>query len=149
MANAHVSRRDLLWRAGGIAAAVTLGSAGLIDPVAEAKKPGRGRRFPHPKDPQEALSILLKGNQRYRRGRLRLRDYSVPGEDIATKQTPFAAIITCSDSRLSPPLVFDVAHGNLFVSRVAGNSVDVGTLEHRIRGQGPGREAGDGAGPQR
>jgi len=107
---------------------VTLGSAGLIDPVAEAKKPGRGRRFPHPKDPQEALSILLKGNQRYRRGRLRLRDYSVPGEDIATKQTPFAAIITCGDSRLSPPLVFDVAHGNLFVSRVAGNSVDVGTL---------------------
>lgn len=112
-----------------MAAAATLGPVTLIDtPEAEAKKPGRGRRFPHPKNPQEALALLKQGNRRYERGKLQLRDYSVAGEDIATKQTPFAAIITCGDSRLSPPLVFDVHHGNLFVSRVAGNSLDVGTL---------------------
>jgi carbonic anhydrase len=112
-----------------VAAAATLGPVTLIDtPEAEANKPGRGRRFPHPTNPQEALALLEQGNRRYQRGKLELRDYSVAGEGIATKQTPFAAIITCGDSRLSPPLVFDVHHGNLFVSRVAGNSVDVGTL---------------------
>ena len=112
-----------------MAAAATLVPAALVDALeAEANQPGRGRRFPHPANPQEALAILMMGNRRYRRGRLRLRDYSVRGEDIAVRQTPFAAIITCGDSRLSPPFVFDVHHGNLFVSRVAGNSVDTGTL---------------------
>jgi len=72
--------------------------------------------------------VLHEGNLRYQRGKLQLRDYSVPGEHIANRQTPFAAIITCADSRLSPPLIFDLHHGNVFVSRVAGNSVDVGTL---------------------
>lgn len=111
-----------------MAAAATLGPAALADAVAEAKKPGRGRRFPHPKDPQQALAILLKGNKRYRKGKLELRDYSPVGEDRASKQAPFAAIITCADSRVSPTLIFDVERGNIFVSKVAGNSVDIGTL---------------------
>jgi carbonic anhydrase len=129
IAESDVSRRRFLGKAGGAAAAATLGPVALLDtPEAEAKKPGLGPRFPHPKNPQQALAVLAQGNRRYQRGKLQLRDYSVLGEDIADKQTPFAAIITCGDSRLSPPLVFDVHHGNLFVSRVAGNSIDVGTL---------------------
>jgi len=61
--------------------------------------------------------VLHEGNLRYQRGKLQLRDYSVPGEYTANRQMPFAAIITCADSRLSPPLVFDLHHGNVFVSR--------------------------------
>jgi carbonic anhydrase len=121
------SRREFIGKAGGVAAAATLGPAALADAVAEAKKE-RGQRFPHPKDPQEALQILIKGNKRYRKGKLQLRDYSPVGEDRASKQMPFAAIITCSDSRVSPTLIFDVERGNIFVSKVAGNSIDVGTL---------------------
>jgi carbonic anhydrase len=129
ISDADLSRKRFLGKAGGAAVAATLAPVALLDtPEADAKRPGLGGRFPHPKTPQEALAVLMQGNRRYQRGKLQLRDYSVPGEDIATKQTPFAAIITCADSRLSPPLVFDVHHGNLFVSRVAGNSVDVGTL---------------------
>ena len=111
-----------------MAAAATLGTAALADAVAEAKKNDRGGKFPHPKDPQEALAILLKGNKRYRKGKLELRDYSPVGEDRASKQLPFAAIITCADSRVSPTLIFDVERGNIFVSKVAGNSIDTGTL---------------------
>jgi carbonic anhydrase len=92
---------------------------------AEAKK---GRRLPHPKDPQEALQLLVKGNRRYQKGKLQLRDYSPVGEDRANKQMPFAAIITCADSRVSPTLIFDVERGNIFVSKVAGNGIDTGTL---------------------
>jgi carbonic anhydrase len=74
------------------------------------------------------VQILREGNQRYVNGQLELRDFSPVGEQIASKQAPFVAIITCADSRISPALLFDVIGGNLFVSRIAGNSIDTGTL---------------------
>jgi carbonic anhydrase len=127
VAESSESRRGFLGKAGGVAAAATLGPAAIAAATAEAKK-RRGSRFPHPKDPEEALQLLVKGNRRYQKGKLELRDYSPVGEDRASKQMPFAAIITCADSRISPTLIFDVERGNIFVSKVAGNSVDTGTL---------------------
>jgi carbonic anhydrase len=88
----------------------------------------QGGRAPHPKTPTEALRLLQAGNERYREGMLQLRDYSPVGERRAAEQKPFAAIVTCSDSRIAPELVFDLERGNLFVSRIAGNSIDTGTL---------------------
>jgi carbonic anhydrase len=87
-----------------------------------------GTPAPHPQTPDEAVQILREGNQRYLNGQLELRDFSPVGEQIASKQAPFVAIITCADSRISPALLFDVIGGNLFVSRIAGNSIDTGTL---------------------
>jgi carbonic anhydrase len=86
-----------------------------------------GRRFPHPENPEEALALLVDGNRRHQENRPELRDHS-PVEDPAVRQEPFAAIIACADSRVSPTLIFDVKRGNVFVSRVAGNSIDTGTL---------------------
>lgn len=82
----------------------------------------------HPATAADALAVLQAGNERYRRGELELRDYSPVGERVADAQKPFAAVITCADSRISSTLVFDVHRGNVFVSRVAGNTVDTGTL---------------------
>jgi carbonic anhydrase len=109
---------------GGAASAVVLGEPG----VAEALQRPRGGRAPHPKTPTGALRVLQAGNKRYRKNKLQLRDYSPVGQRRAAEQKPFAAIITCADSRISPELVFDVERGNLFVSRIAGNSIDTGTL---------------------
>jgi carbonic anhydrase len=81
-----------------------------------------------PQTPAEALSLLLEGNRRYQEGKLERRDYSPVGEDRAGKQQPFAAIVTCADSRISTTLIFDLERGNIFVSRVAGNTIDIGTL---------------------
>ena len=78
--------------------------------------------------PTEAIRLLQAGNWRYRHDKLQLRDYSPVGERVAAEQKPFAAIITCADSRISPELVFDVERGNIFGSRIAGNSIDEGTL---------------------
>jgi carbonic anhydrase len=83
---------------------------------------------PHPTNPEEALDLLLEGNRRYQEGKLELRDYSPVGEDRANNQMPFAAIISCADSRVSPTLIFDVDRGNIFSSKVAGNIIDSGTL---------------------
>jgi carbonic anhydrase len=119
----NLSRRRFLATAGGAAAAAALGSG-----AAEALAGSPGGQAPHPQTPTEALRLLQKGNWRYRRERLELRDYSPVGERRAAKQQPLAAIVTCADSRISPELVFDVERGNLFVSRIAGNSIDSGTL---------------------
>jgi carbonic anhydrase len=122
--DSFLSRRRFLGGVGGIAGAATLGGVGAAEALARPV----GGRAPHPKTPAEALKLLQAGNRRYRRERLQLRDYSPVGEKRASEQQPFAAIITCADSRISPELVFDVERGNLFVSRIAGNSVDNGTL---------------------
>jgi carbonic anhydrase len=81
----------------------------------------------HPRTPDEALRALEQGNERHRAGRRELRDYS-PVADQASEQRPFAAIIACADSRVAPELIFDLERGNVFTSRVAGNSIDDGTL---------------------
>jgi carbonic anhydrase len=78
-------------------------------------------------NPEGALGLLLEGNRRHQEGRVELRDYS-PAKDRANGQMPFAAIISCADSRVSPTLIFDVDRGNIFSSKVAGNSIDSGTL---------------------
>lgn len=107
-----------------MAGAAALGGLGAAESLAAPT----GGRAPHPKTPAEALRVLQAGNKRYRQGKLSLRDYSPVGEKRASEQQPFAAIITCADSRISPELVFDVERGNIFVSRIAGNGIDSGTL---------------------
>lgn len=82
----------------------------------------------HPSTPADALAALEAGNDRHRSGGGELRTYSPLDGRHAEGQRPFAAILACSDSRVSPTLAFDLDRGNLFVSRVAGNSVDAGTL---------------------
>lgn len=110
---------------GAVTGAAALGGVGAAEALAGA---ATGGKAPHPKTPAEALRILQAGNKRYRQGKLSLRDYSPVGEKRAAEQKPFAAIITCADSRISPELVFDIERGNIFVSRIAGNSIDSGTL---------------------
>ena len=124
MSEESLSRRKFLTRAGAVSAAAIV-PATAMDAIAS---PSTGRRAPHPATPKAALHLLQGGNKRYRASKLQLRDYSPVGERRASDQKPFAAILTCSDSRISPTLIFDVERGNLFVAKVAGNSVDTGTL---------------------
>ena len=70
----------------------------------------------------------MEGNRRHQSGRVELHDHSPVGEEHASRQMPFAAIVSCADSRVSPTLIFDVDRGNLFSSKVAGNTIDSGTL---------------------
>lgn len=116
-----LSRRTFLGRAGAAAGGALLGSD-LLDAV-DARA-----AYARPSTPDAALKALVDGNRRYRRGRWERRDYSPVGERRAVEQQPFAAILACADSRVSPPLVFDVERGNLFAAHVAGNSIDTGSL---------------------
>ncbi len=82
----------------------------------------------YPETPAAALAALQAGNERHRAGTQALRNLSPLGERHADGQRPFAAIISCADSRVSAALAFDLDRGNLFVSKVAGNTLDTGTL---------------------
>jgi len=81
-----------------------------------------------PQTPDQALEALLDGNRRQLAGDRLLQSHSPLGDRHVEGQRPFAAIVACADSRVSPALIFDLDRGNLFVSRVAGNSIDTGTL---------------------
>jgi carbonic anhydrase len=86
--------------------------------------------------PSEALSRLKEGNARYARGNLQH-----PGQtthrraELAGTQRPFAIILSCSDSRVPPEIVFDQGLGDLFVVRVAGNVINdegLGSIEFAV-----------------
>jgi carbonic anhydrase len=73
----------------------------------------------------ESLHELLAGNERFVKGQtLNPRRNPADFSSLAKAQYPEAVIITCSDSRVAPEILFDVGVGDLFVVRVAGNVVD-------------------------
>ena len=80
-------------------------------------------------DANQALTYLKEGNKRF------VDDATMPRntnkQDVATTaggQKPFAAILTCADSRVSPEIYFDQKIGDIFVVRNAGNYADLEAL---------------------
>lgn len=83
----------------------------------------------------EALKNLMDGNKRYTDSQqtgVKLCDLDAR-KKLAGNQAPYAVILTCSDSRVPPELLFDEGLGEIFVVRVAGNVVDpviLGSIEY-------------------
>ena len=85
--------------------------------------------------PDAALARLVQGNARYVAGRSTQRDFSVGRVARTTGQRPFAAILSCADSRIAPELAFDQGPGDLFVVRLAGNFLNddaLASMEYAI-----------------
>jgi carbonic anhydrase len=119
-----IQRRQFLQSTGGLAMAALMQAR----PVAAAVD-----GFCIPDDP---LQALIAGNRRFAEAWLRAdqddrtvlraanpdpRCFNSP-RALATSQRPWATVLTCSDSRVSPSWVFDTTPGDLFVIRNAGNS---------------------------
>jgi carbonic anhydrase len=73
--------------------------------------------------PASALTQLMEGNRRFVEKRMTSfdEDLAILKQNTAEKQEPFAAVLSCSDSRVPVELVFDQSVGHVFVARVAGN----------------------------
>jgi carbonic anhydrase len=87
--------------------------------------------------PERSLAELIEGNARFAEGKsLHPRQDARRRAEVLEKgQYPFAAIVACSDSRVSPEIVFDQGLGDLFVVRTAGNLVDdlgIASLEYAV-----------------
>jgi carbonic anhydrase len=84
-----------------------------------------------------ALQELMAGNERFVAEKMTSfeHDLKVLKEKTVSTQEPFAAVLSCADSRVPVELIFDQSIGHLFVARVAGNIITpeiVGSLEYAV-----------------
>jgi carbonic anhydrase len=131
-----VGRRDLLRLVGvgGIGLAATAASSLLWTPEqAVSQQPSPVPTKPEPVSSDEALKLILEGNQRFVEDRRQTPNQSrLRLQETAVAQYPFASILGCADSRVPAEIVFDQGLGDLFVVRVAGNVASqtaIGSLE--------------------
>lgn len=76
----------------------------------------------HITTPDQAIQSLIEGNKRYVKDQMECeKRMQERREALVGGQTPFAVVLGCSDSRVSPEIIFDQGLGDLFVVRVAGN----------------------------
>lgn len=75
-------------------------------------------------EPQQVLSILKEGNQRFLRDTRINRSLKIDIKHTASTQHPIAVVLGCIDSRVPVETIFDMSFGDLFCVRVAGNVVN-------------------------
>ena len=126
---AAVSRRKFLGTALAGTAATLAGAASMSFFAAE---PGLAQIN---LTADEALKVLMDGNERYISGRITSfdEDMKILRDHTVEKQEPFAAVLSCADSRVPVEIIFDQTIGHIFVTRVAGNvatSEIIGSLEY-------------------
>jgi len=85
--------------------------------------------------PDVALGRLMAGNQRFTAGKTTAHehDLAILKQNTVEMQEPFAAVLSCADSRVPVELIFDESIGHIFVTRVAGNVITpeiVASLEY-------------------
>jgi carbonic anhydrase len=127
--NLRSNRRGFLKLASSAAAGLAFAASALAANDAPPPKPGNVI------SPDAALERLMQGNRRYVKGVSKRHDFTHEREPLATGQNPFGSILSCADSRIAPEYCFDVARGDVFVCRVAGNFASdeiVASLEYSV-----------------
>src|SRR3979411_2379685 len=122
------SRRGLLLGAVSTAGLLLSKTAG----AKEIKTPPKPQNV---LSPDASLERLLKGNARYVEGVSLRHDFKHEREALVGGQNPYAAILSCADSRIAPEYAFDTGRGDVFVCRVAGNFASdetIASLEYAV-----------------
>lgn len=87
--------------------------------------------------PEGVLKRLKEGNERFLKGTTLAPNRTEERRlETQKKQEPFAIVITCSDSRISPTLAFDTGIGDLFIIRTAGNivsEIELASIEYAVQ----------------
>ncbi|WP_107670102.1 carbonic anhydrase [Cyanothece sp. BG0011] len=130
-AQPHFSRRSLIQYGGGFLGtsllATVLGSNGTNQPATAQSD----------LTPEQALAQLMAGNQRFVQNKQKNPNQTtIRLPEVVEGQTPFAAVLSCADSRIPIEILFDRGIGDIFVVRDAGNvatesaiaSLEFGTL---------------------
>jgi carbonic anhydrase len=128
--NAPMARRHMLKLASAAALGLAFASQAF---AAKSKTPPKPQNV---LSPDAALDRLMKGNNRYVEGVSKRHDFQHEREPLSTGQNPFAAVLSCADSRIAPEYCFDTARGDVFVCRVAGNFASdeiVASLEYAVQ----------------
>ena len=116
----HLSRRSLITMA-SVGALASLIPGKTIAKTKSKNAVSIPSNVPKPTNiltPEQALERLFEGNQRYIKGYSKRHDFIVERESLVQGQNPYAGILSCADSRISPEYAFDSGRGDLFVARV-------------------------------
>lgn len=129
-----LTRRSVMTTAGlGLAAAATAPFASASAAVAPLDV---ARPAPPSLTPNQALMALKQGNRDFLAGKPIRQDTNGRRRlEIARAQYPIAVLVSCSDSRVPPELLFGRGLGELFIIRNAGNTIDtvaMGSLEYAV-----------------
>lgn len=117
--------KNQFWPRRTLLAAGALGASSL--PTLLAQEPAVEELFPE--NGAAALTRLRAGNARFIAGKTRhAHEGANWRKHLVGGQRPIATILSCSDSRVPPELVFDQGFGDLFVVRVAGNVIAADVL---------------------
>jgi carbonic anhydrase len=103
--------------------------------------PAAGHKHGPSVEPRDAWHMLSEGNERFARGlALKPHEDAERRRKLANGQDPFAVVVACSDSRVTPEIIFDQGLGDLFVLRSAGNftegDTNIGSIEYAVRDLG-------------
>ncbi|MCC5635523.1 carbonic anhydrase [Nostoc sp. CHAB 5844] len=134
--NGFIGRRNFFKLAGtsGLAIAATTVGGSLITSKPKTAIADVSPANLHSVNPNQALKLLLAGNQRFMQQKRQYPHQSLARLQLVAKaQYPFAAILGCADSRVPAEIIFDQGLGDLFVVRVAGNvasDIAIGSLEY-------------------
>jgi carbonic anhydrase len=116
-------------------ALVLLGSgAALVLPAISAQHASHASSQSAP-SADEVWSSLMTGNSRFVAGKPQARALIPLRQKLASGQSPNVIILSCSDSRVGPELIFDQSLGDIFVVRTAGNVADpvaLGSIEYAV-----------------
>jgi carbonic anhydrase len=116
-----LSRRATLTAAAGLA--VAAGSAARPAGAQALTKAERDALTP-----DQVVAMLKEGNERFRAGTPKDRDFLAQKRASAAGQFPAAVLLSCIDSRAPAEVVLDLGIGDVFNSRIAGNVADVAVL---------------------
>jgi carbonic anhydrase len=111
-------------------------SVGATESPSASKPKVQTRESQAATTPAEALARLTAGNARFVANATKRRDWSAKVAATAAGQFPFAAVLSCMDSRAPVEIVFDQGLGDVFSVRVAGNVVnedELGSLEYAVK----------------
>ena len=120
-----VGRRTLLARAGAVAAASLLAGPTF---VASATAQALTKADRDAMTPDQVIDLMKRGNERFRSGSPKDRDWLGQQRATAAGQYPKAVLLSCIDSRAPAEVVMDLGLGEVFNSRIAGNVADVAVL---------------------
>jgi carbonic anhydrase len=113
-----------------------LASHGIAQqPAATSKDSAHGKPAKPMPSADQVWSDLMAGNKRFVAGKPRSYGVVALRHKLTSGQNPNVIILSCSDSRVSPELVFDQSLGDIFVVRTAGNVADpvaLGSIEYAI-----------------
>jgi len=120
-----LGRRTIFAAVAAIGAAGVTGS-GLVGTPGFAQALTKAQR--DEMTPDQVIDLMKRGNDRFRAGTPKDRDWLAQQRATASGQYPAAVLLSCIDSRAPAEVVLDMGLGDVFNSRIAGNVADVAVL---------------------